>query len=216
MPRILFTTVVSLSAIFQCMLGSHWSTAALPLGLVQRDVPIEKCTTVDQGYLALDGSASGSFTLKSNVLSYDPAGKALLPAEFQACTPNFGQWKNDGSEPITAGQIYLPKTNQCLSVQDLAGSAPYSVTAVDCEYSDDSRQFFYNFIKKNGHYYWAGSTNADGSRIRDQKTCSTGFFGYTGKTGGQPSTSSSDPSSEPIIGLTCESNSNSFGFRIAN
>jgi len=167
------------------------STLAAPLVSHPRDVPTETCTTVASGQLATE---TGEF------VSLDASGALVyggtLAVEWQTCTPNFGNYTEEG-------HIYVPSLSKCLYIANPGAPGPYAVTTGDCGLTNDSSQTFLNFVDQGNGLYWAGITSSDGTRVHDPSgTCPAGFYGPS-------STATSGP-----VGLECSTLDDTVGFQL--
>jgi len=140
--------------------------------IAKRDVPISNCTTIATGNLRTTNGQT--FQLSGGQLVFGGS----LQVEFQSCQPNFGLFDGQNGTPV-GGHIYIPSTQQCLTVPTI-GTVPFTVGQQPCEFSDDSRQVFTNFVKQSdGKIYYVGGTQADGSYIWHSDVCSSGYFGVS-------------------------------------
>ncbi|KDQ12987.1 hypothetical protein BOTBODRAFT_33866 [Botryobasidium botryosum FD-172 SS1] len=158
-----------------------------------RDVPTENCTSIASGQLA---------TETGEPVSLDDSGKLVyggsLAVEWQTCTPNFGNYPEEG-------HIYVPSLSKCLYIASPGEAGPYAVTTGDCSLTNDSSQTFLNFVDQGNGLYWAGITNASGTQVHDPSgTCPAGFYGPS-------STATSGP-----VGLQCSTLSDTVGFQLTN
>jgi hypothetical protein len=173
-----------------------FSAVAAPVTLEDREVPVSKCSTVLRGVLK---TAHGeTLSLKNNKLVYGGKG---LEVKFQSCQPNFGQFDGKKGRPL-GGHVYVPSIKKCLSIPS-PGKTPYEVSVDKCEYSDDSIQTFFNFVKDHNAFYWVGGTQADHSYTHG--SCKSGHYG--------PLTNGSKGNK---VQLKCDKSAGVGGFKISH
>ncbi|KAF8319416.1 hypothetical protein DL93DRAFT_2075083 [Clavulina sp. PMI_390] len=144
----------------------------------ERDVPTSVCTTIDTGILKtslVPYSTAPHLHFVKNTLSFG----GHLTVEFQSCQPNFGHY--DGSAydiHLTGGHLFVPSTGLCLTAKSLVDGPPFQFEEATCEYTDDSRQTFQQFVRQDdGIIYYAGNSQADGSTVFFGDQCALGQFG---------------------------------------